>query len=120
MLENEFLADIRKTAKLFGVTVYHTHRSDRSEPGFPDLTLVGSRGVLFRELKTEKGKLSAHQVYWLQILTDAGADAGVWRPSDFPTRVCAELKALGRAAPPPPPTQAQLRRKLARRKAPAT
>lgn len=53
--------------------------------GFPDLLLVHrQRGTLFRELKSESGTLTPEQKLWLDTLTDAGADAAVWRPSDWP------------------------------------
>jgi len=62
--------------------------------GFPDLVLVrtgGGGGVLFRELKTNKGRLSAEQEHWQEWLTLAGADVGVWRPRDF-QRILEELR----------------------------
>lgn len=69
-------------AGYLGWTVYHTHDSRRSNPGFPDLVLVRDR-VLFRELKTDKGRLTKEQEDWIAKLTKAGANAGVWRPRDW-------------------------------------
>lgn len=52
--------------------------------GFPDLVLVhSSHGLLFRELKSATGRLSVEQRRWLDVLTDAGLDAAVWRPDDW-------------------------------------
>jgi hypothetical protein len=38
---------------------------------------------MFRELKTERGRLSDDQRTWLRALTAAGIDAAVWRPADL-------------------------------------
>ena len=84
MSEKEFQAQVVKLARTCGFLVYHTYDSGRSEPGWPDLVLVGRGRVLYRELKTEKGKASAAQVGWLRALRANGADAKVWRPSDWP------------------------------------
>ena len=92
--ENEFMADVREACTFHKVLVYHTHRSDRSDPGYPDLTIVGAKGVLFRELKTATGKVSEDQVEWIDRLTRCGADADVWRPADM-QRIHRELRALG-------------------------
>lgn len=62
--------------------VYHTFDSRRSTPGFPDLVLVRDR-VLYRECKTNVGRITQEQADWIEALTAAGADAGVWRPSDW-------------------------------------
>jgi len=64
---------------------YHTFDSRRSQPGFPDLVLVSVHygRVLWRELKTERGRLTNAQRFWLSDLQAAGQDAGVWRPSDL-------------------------------------
>lgn len=61
---------------------YHTYRSERSQPGFPDETLVRDR-VIFLELKTETGKLSDAQKGWLGALLDASAECYVARPRDL-------------------------------------
>lgn len=53
--------------------------------GWPDLVLVHPvRGVLFRELKTDRGRVSPHQRVWIDWLEAAGVDVGVWRPRDWP------------------------------------
>jgi hypothetical protein len=53
--------------------------------GFPDLVLAHrDRGVMFVELKAEKGKLSAEQTAWGLRLAAAGATWHVWKPSDWP------------------------------------
>ena len=94
--EREFQGIIMQVAQLHGFELgYHTHDSRRSEPGFPDLVLVSSkhRRVLFRELKTDKGRVSPEQRRWIDGLTAAGADAGVWRPADLRSgRVTKELR----------------------------
>ena len=78
--EKQFQAKVIQVARICHWAVYHTFDSRRSEPGFPDLCLVRER-VLFRELKTEKGRLTAYQIAWGKRLMDAGSDFAVWRPS---------------------------------------
>ena len=80
--EKQFQAQVVQIAKMKRWLVYHTWDSRRSEPGFPDLCLVRER-VLFRELKTDTGKLSPHQKLWGDKLTEAGADFAVWRPAQL-------------------------------------
>lgn len=95
MDEAEFQSQVRALCRFYGLTVYHTHNSQRSDPGFPDLVIVGGKGVLFRELKRETGRVTAMQKHWIDILQMAGQDADVWRPSDM-QRITKELRALGR------------------------
>ena len=80
MTEKQFQSHIVHFAKTRGWLVYHTHDSRRSEPGFPDLVLVRGR-VLFRELKTDKGKISPAQKEWAASLEQAESDYKLWRPS---------------------------------------
>lgn len=58
--------------------------------GFPDLVLVGRDQVLFRELKSGRGRLTVDQEAWLELLARNGADAGVWTDRDL-DRIVAEL-----------------------------
>lgn len=84
--ESQFLQQIRDLAKLTGWETYHTHNSQRSEPGFPDLVLGSAvqKRVLFIELKTAVGRVSKHQQKWLDLLALCGQEAAVWRPADLP------------------------------------
>ena len=80
MSEDVFQKQVEQLAESLGWKVYHTHDSRRSHRGWPDLVL-GRRGrVLFRELKTMKGRTTPDQKAWLELLNAAGHDAAVWRP----------------------------------------
>lgn len=83
MTEASLLERIRAACRTTGVLIYHTHNSRRSERGFPDLVIVLGDRVLYRELKAARGRLTPQQRTWLDRLTAAGADAGVWRPMDW-------------------------------------
>ena len=87
-------AHVRRMFKDLGLMAYHTRTSVGSAKGFPDWTIVGIR-VMFRELKTQRGKLTSAQRDWLEALHTAGADADVWRPEDLLNgRIAHELAAL--------------------------
>jgi hypothetical protein len=63
--------------------------------GYPDLTIAGRRGVLWRELKTEGGQLSADQRRWKYQLLASGQNWGVWRPRDLAAgEVAAQLDLI--------------------------
>ena len=83
--EKDFQGHVLAAADEFGWDYYHTGDSRRSQPGFPDLTLVKDGRIIFAELKREKGSyLKDPQKKWL---TDLHAAAGpnlmavLWRPS---------------------------------------
>lgn len=101
MLEAEFQRQVRTLCEMRGLLVYHTHDSRRSDPGFPDLVIVGSRRMIYRELKKQDGVVSAMQQYWIDRLREIGHDADVWRPSDLP-RIAQELGSLGAITVPTP------------------
>jgi hypothetical protein len=94
LTEKEWQRQVLDLARLCGWRHgYHTFDSRRSASGFPDLVLVRER-VIFAELKSETGKLSAAQADWLAALEAAGAETYVWRPSD----VVDVMQALRRRA----------------------
>lgn len=82
MSERELQERVRRHCLAFGVFHYHPHYSARSEPGWPDSVIVGSR-ILYRELKTERGSLTPAQRDLGRLLLRAGADWKVWRPRDL-------------------------------------
>lgn len=105
MIEDDLLTAVLDMARLFGLRVAHfrpanTERGWRTAvqadgKGYPDLTIAGPGGLLFRELKSATGRLSAEQQDWAATLASAGADFAVWRPEDLRTkRIERELRAI--------------------------
>lgn len=82
--ETEFLTRIRRLAKEAGFLVYHTHDSRRSDEGFPDIVATDGARVLWIELKSATGKLTAAQARWIELLQHAGQECYIWRPKDWP------------------------------------
>ncbi|MEV1013727.1 MULTISPECIES: hypothetical protein [unclassified Micromonospora] len=106
--EEDLQRDILKLCKLFGLHTAH-FRPGLTQTGkwrtavagdgkgWPDLTIVGPGGVLFRELKSATGSRTADQRNWAEWLTEAGADVAVWKPRDWQSgRIEQELRALRR------------------------
>lgn len=93
MTEKQLQNVIIQEAKRFGWLAYHTFDSRRSEPGYPDLHLIHPTRKLsiFRELKTQTGRLSAAQVAWIDALTAAGCDIAIWRPIDWMNNTISNL-----------------------------
>jgi len=84
--EKDLATYVRDTAKLFGWRRYHTWLAKHSPAGFPDEVLVRRGRLIFAELKSDKGKLSAEQEAWLEDLRRvaiARVEVYVWRPSDM-------------------------------------
>lgn len=97
MSEADLDGHVRRLLRDLRLLGYHTHDSRRSEAGFPDWTIVGPGGLLFRELKTRHGVLTSAQSRWRYALEAASADYAVWRPADLiDGRIAAELLAVTR------------------------
>jgi hypothetical protein len=106
MSEDDLLTTVLGMARAMGVMSAHFRPAQSKTgrwltavqgdgKGYPDLTLAGEGGVLFRELKSAKGPVKPEQKAWLAALSTAGADAGVWRPADLLSgRIEAELRAI--------------------------
>lgn len=114
MREDEFQRAVLDLAKLHRLHVAHFRAAMTGKgrwvtpvgadgKGYPDLTIVGAGGVIWRELKADQGRLSAEQKLWIQRLVEAGADVAVWRPRDLADGTIAG--ALGRLAKPRAVTQ---------------
>jgi hypothetical protein len=91
--EAQLQAAVLELCGWLGLRAYHPYDSRRSVAGWPDLVIVG-RQVLYRELKSASGVVSAAQKDWLRALRCAGCDAGVWRPEHWPGAIAIELKAI--------------------------
>ena len=83
MTEAQFQDVVIAMCKQLGIRAYHPFFSRRSAAGWPDLALLGSRGFITRELKTEKGRLTRDQQEWGAGLRNVGQDWDVWRPGDL-------------------------------------
>ena len=73
-------AHVRRLMKDLGLRGFHAHDARRSEAGYPDWTIAGLGGQIWRELKTQRGKVRPEQQEWLDVLSAGGGDAAVWRP----------------------------------------
>jgi hypothetical protein len=93
--EAAFQDAVVKLCKMLGVACYHPYFSRRSAAGWPDLALCGPSGFMTRELKTERGRLTADQQEWGSMLRHAGISWDVWRPDDLRNgRIQRELQAI--------------------------
>lgn len=103
MTEKDFTALVIDAAHALGWRCSHFRPAQTAQgwrttvqgdgKGYPDITAVHPRhGVIFAELKTDKGRLSPEQVEWVSALSRAGARIYVWRPSCFDSEVLPVLK----------------------------
>lgn len=84
MTEKQLQDQVIQLAKMHGWMIYHTYDSRRSEPGYPDLTMVKDGRIIFAELKNAKGRVSKAQEVWLAALGKCeGTETYLWRPGDW-------------------------------------
>lgn len=87
LTEAAFQRQIQDFAAFCGFNlIYHTRYSLGSPSGYPDLTLVSEskQRVLFIEVKGPKGVVSPAQRVWIDGLRNAGQEAYVFKPQDWP------------------------------------
>ena len=85
--EAHFQKHVITLAKMNGWEVFHQGdmRYILSGVGYPDLTLISQREsrVIFAELKTSSGKVSAEQVRYAAVISSLGilgVEYKLWRP----------------------------------------
>lgn len=94
MTERELESAVKALLDGLGLFGFHVYDSRRSQPGWPDWTIIGSR-VLFRELKSQYGRLTSEQRTVGYLLQAAGESWDVWRPTDLLSgRIAEELTAI--------------------------
>lgn len=95
MTEAEFQSKVIDWARWCGWRVFHPRAAQYGdgryathyigEAGFPDLVMVHpKKGLIFAELKGEKGRVTVGQQLWLTELDDAGAEVYLWQPKHWP------------------------------------
>lgn len=70
--------------KVFSLPIAKTRRPVKDATGYPDLTLAKDGRVLWIELKTDDGYLSAEQFAWMKVI---GSAYIVVRPGDWESGV---------------------------------
>jgi len=90
LTEAHWQARIIDLAELRGWKHFHPYSSRRSTPGWPDLVLVRDGRLIFAELKTDTGRVTADQQTWLaQLAAVPFIEVHVWRPADWPNVMAA-------------------------------
>jgi hypothetical protein len=98
MTEAQLQRKILDLCAYLHLRVFHSTDSRRdTSAGFPDLVIVGPGGIVYAELKSQRGRVKPEQFAWLEALSQH-ALALVWRPSDW-TFIEATLKELARPKP---------------------
>ena len=80
--EAPFQRLITDLAEWCGWVWWHDEDSRKNDAGLPDLLLIRRR-LIWREIKTERGKLRPEQLAFGQRLLRAGQDWDCWRPSGW-------------------------------------
>jgi hypothetical protein len=94
--ESAFQAQLEHLLRLHGWKYTHFRAAQvrgrwmtplAGDAGFPDLVATNGDSVMFIEVKSAIGRLSAGQKAWLNLLSAAGMEVHVWRPADLPTAI---------------------------------
>ncbi len=83
MSERDLQESVEELAALLGWWAWHDQDSRRNRAGLPDLLLVRGDRAMWRELKTQAGRVRPEQRRVLDMLTRAGHDTAIWRPTDW-------------------------------------
>ena len=91
--ESELQQAILQLAEAHNWKAYHVvnvkrNIRNRSSIGFPDIVLAhATRGIIFAELKSKTGKVSADQEEWISVLHNAAlvrpAESYLWRSDNW-------------------------------------
>jgi hypothetical protein len=89
--EASFLQQVKGLAYVHHWSLHHSQPSmtrtgryiTTGSVGFPDIVMAHeTKGLIFAELKTSKGRPSEAQLHWLRTL-HPHAECYLWRPSDL-------------------------------------
>lgn len=82
MPERELQQAVARLCADLGLFHFHVLHAKGCAPGWPDSVIVGRR-IIYRELKSQHGSLTAEQRQVGNRLISAGQSWAVWRPSDL-------------------------------------
>ncbi len=82
MTHAELQYEVISLCNRLGLHVHHC-AMNRSQAGFPDLVIIGRRGVRWRELKILPDAPTSEQRLLGYKLTAAGHDWKVWTPAEL-------------------------------------
>jgi hypothetical protein len=107
MSESDLLGYILARCRTLDLLVFHSTDPVRDiGPGFPDLVIAGPRGVIFAELKSGQGVMSADQRAWRRALSYALNRPGsasqyeLWSPTEWESgQIERQIIDLARALP---------------------
>lgn len=98
MNEAQLLGEVLDEAQLLGIFAHHCGDSRRctGTPGFPDLVLLGTRGVIFAELKGPATRMTLPQIQMeFRLRLVDGQRYELWRPGDWQTgRIRKQLREI--------------------------
>jgi hypothetical protein len=77
---NSLAANLRRLMSDYHLYGFHARSAIGSEAGWPDWVIIGPNGILFRELKSQRGELTPEQRSVGSKLAKVGLDWAVWRP----------------------------------------
>lgn len=83
MTHDELLQLVTDECDRLGLLWHHPPDSRRERAGWPDLVIVGQRGVIFAELKSTDGRVTQAQRHVGRQLLGWGHSWYEWRPADW-------------------------------------
>jgi hypothetical protein len=83
MSEDDVDYHVRAWCRDLGLKAFHHLDSRGTASGFPDWVIIGPGGILWREGKGVRGRVSPAQTEVIALLRARGQDARVWWPSDL-------------------------------------
>ena len=99
MSEAELQASVAQYCRALGLYHFHPYSMQRSEPGWPDSTIIG-RTIIYRELKSQYGRPTKEQTAVGYRIRAAGGNWRIWRPSDLlDGTIAAELAEVAAVQP---------------------
>lgn len=83
MTHGQLVIEIHAQCERMGLASFYWPDSRKARRGWPDFSIGGPGGWVFREVKPAFGKLSSEQRLIGYLMMAAGMDWAVWQPKDL-------------------------------------